>query len=373
MTNDKDLPDSGVVFWPVGNGDSTTLLIGDDQRTVIQIDLNHLEAADTEVDDREHVIDRLVPLLPEGDDGRPYLSAFVLTHPDVDHCRGFPELLDRVTIGELWATPRIFRAQDELSAEAKTFEEEALRRVGRCIDAGGDPGPGDRLRLIGYEDIANEATYAGFPDSMRSAPGTEVTTVDERDLTGVFRAFVHAPFKDDLEDGDRNDTSLALQVTVGGDAGLRVLLLGDLAFPTIDNILARSDQEDLRWDVLLAPHHCSHRAFVTDDGDEHSELADRFAETMEAGAHVIASSKEFPTDDSGPPHRDARAFYERIVGVESFLATSEHTGPITFDDLGVPHVERAAVGATGRLGRTSDPSRRGNVPPPRHSERYGSS
>src|SRR5581483_10844107 len=109
----EDLPERGVVFWPVGNGDSVTILLGDDLRTgreaVIQIDLHHMTQAEDEADPHVAVVDALEEILPTGDDGRPYLSVFLLTHPDQDHCRGFADLLDRVTIGELWFTPRVFR------------------------------------------------------------------------------------------------------------------------------------------------------------------------------------------------------------------------------------------------------------------------
>ena len=41
---DLELPQRGFVFWPVGNGDSTTVLLDTD--TWMQVDLHHLECAD---------------------------------------------------------------------------------------------------------------------------------------------------------------------------------------------------------------------------------------------------------------------------------------------------------------------------------------
>ena len=38
------LPTRGLVFWPVANGDSTTVVI--DSRTHLQVDLNHLEKSE---------------------------------------------------------------------------------------------------------------------------------------------------------------------------------------------------------------------------------------------------------------------------------------------------------------------------------------
>lgn len=55
------LPEVGVVCWPVGNGDATTIVI--DPETVLQVDINHRSAADAEDDDRVPVVDRLVEVL----------------------------------------------------------------------------------------------------------------------------------------------------------------------------------------------------------------------------------------------------------------------------------------------------------------------
>src|SRR5271155_1351260 len=101
---DKDfaLPKQGVVFWPVGTGDSTTIVVTDE--AVVQVDLHHLECSELEDDPRIPIVDRLVSLLPSVGD-KPYLAVFVLTHPDKDHCLGFRELLKKVRIGEIWFSP----------------------------------------------------------------------------------------------------------------------------------------------------------------------------------------------------------------------------------------------------------------------------
>ena len=78
------------------------------------------------------VVDELAACLPKRG-GRPYLSVFALTHADQDHCRGFADLLEAVTIGELWATPRLWREYQDADAvicdDARAFQEEAERRV----------------------------------------------------------------------------------------------------------------------------------------------------------------------------------------------------------------------------------------------------
>src|SRR5689334_12487873 len=100
-----DIPALGAVFWPVGTGDSTTLVVTDE--ILVQVDLNDRDKADDDANPEVPVVDLLVEALPIGSDGRPFLAAFVLTHADKDHCSGFADLLEKATIGELWATPRL--------------------------------------------------------------------------------------------------------------------------------------------------------------------------------------------------------------------------------------------------------------------------
>src|SRR5205823_2236023 len=146
-----ELPPRGIVFWPVSVGDSTTVVI--DEETVLQIDLHHLEASEDDDDPRLPIVDRLIESLPQRD-GKPYLAGFAATHLDADHILGFAELLDRVTIGDLWFTPRTFRDVDEgtLCEDGKVFVKEAERRIDEVKRQGG-VASGDRIRIIGHDEL----------------------------------------------------------------------------------------------------------------------------------------------------------------------------------------------------------------------------
>jgi hypothetical protein len=99
-------------------------------------------AAGLAPDELPRTISLLVALLPERD-GKPYLAAFGATHLDKDHIQGFADLLDRVTIGDLWFTPRVLweQDQDELCEDAKVFVAEvAGTRDGRGV-LGSSSGP----------------------------------------------------------------------------------------------------------------------------------------------------------------------------------------------------------------------------------------
>ena len=250
-------PDQGFIFWPVGTGDSTTVRVAD--TVYLQLDLRHLAKSEEEDAPAWPVIDELIEILPTLR-GTPYLSVFALTHPDLDHCQGFAELNDRLTISELWMSPRTFREfrnNDELCDDAQAFHDEAMRRVKAAIDAGGDPGRGHRIRIIGYDDLLKEQDFEGFPEEFLTIPGQTITILDGEDVCHAFEAFVHAPFKEDSF-GDRNDCSLAFQISLcnGNNSG-RALLMGDLSYPVIRRIFDRSELHTVEWNALLAPHHCS--------------------------------------------------------------------------------------------------------------------
>ena len=324
-------PDQGFIFWPVGTGDSTTIRVA--KNAHLQVDLRHMAKSEEDDDPAWPVIDELIKILPTLH-GKPYLSVFALTHPDLDHCQGFEELNDRAVISELWMSPRTFREfreNDDLCDDAQAFHDEAMRRVQAAIDAGGDPGRGHRIRIIGYDELLNEPDFSGFPEDLLTIPGQSITTLDGEDVSHAFEAFVHAPFKEDSF-GDRNDCSLAFQISLynGSGAG-QALLMGDLCYPVIRRIFGRSKPATLAWNVLLAPHHCSKSAmYWKDDGDDDETLRSDIVRDLGNAAldpgYVVSSSDPVPVrNDPGdnPPHAKAKRQYERIVPNE-FLCTHEH-------------------------------------------------
>ncbi|WP_328512859.1 hypothetical protein OHB25_59415 [Streptomyces mirabilis] len=377
---EAELPEQGVVFWPVGTGDSTTIVLGDG--LVMQIDLRDMKAADEDDAVVAAVIDRLAETLPKQPDGEaPYLALFALTHADKDHCCGFGDLLDSpIHIGEIWATPRLWRERDEdtpMCEDAQLFHDEVERRVKATIEAvkaGKEPDSGDKVRIIGYDDDRDQHSYAALPDAYFTTPGDPISTIDGNDVSGRFEAFVHAPFRGDCA-GERNDTSLALQVKLTSEDGTegRILLLGDLAYPTIKKILDYSESHDrterVEWDILLSPHHCSKKVMYAPGEDGAEELKQDILDQLKAharpDARVIASSLPFrPSDKSGdnPPHLLARAAYETISELP-VLCTGEHPSeddprPVVFvlepglglDLVATGELEEKSVALAGRSG-----------------------
>jgi len=341
------------IFWPVGCGDSTMIAISETEN--LQIDLNDCVMAQEDSNEKIPLVDELVAKLPKRN-GKPYLSCFVLTHPDQDHIRGFADLLKRVTIGEIWHTPRVFREfHKELSDDAIAFKKEAKRRVAASIAAGGDPGAGHRVRIVGYDIVLTDDDYKGFPLTFFTTPGQWITTLDGADVAARFAAFVHAPFKDDSAEA-RNETSLALQITVGTQASpMSGLFFGDLSYPTlrrvVDETRNHGNDHALAWNVLLAPHHCSKKAMYEKvDGTDvlKQDILDDLEGAQRAGGCIVASSSAIPTSNShgdNPPHAKAKNRYLEIVSGQ-FLCTGEHSTadnmrPVIFTvtAAGVTHVE----------------------------------
>lgn len=339
--NDFALPTQGFVFWPVGTGDSTTVTVNSD--TALQVDLHHLASSNDDDDPHTPIVDKLKQLLPQQND-EPYLATFVLTHPDEDHCLGFADLLKEVSIGELWFSPRIFREyKKDLCDDAKAFQKEAKRRVKKTIAEKGNPDSGDRVRIIGYDDLLEEEEFKDFPRDRLTVPGNAITDLDGVDHAAQFRAFVHAPFKDDAT-GDRNDCSIALQIRLIDDPVTGYgLFLGDHCYPTIKRIFERSKDDDLVWNVMLAAHHCSKSVmYWKDDGDKDEVLKQDILDAMENAelnpGYIVASSDPIPASNKkgdNPPHAKAKQRYEEIANDE-FLCTQEHPDedspqPIVFE------------------------------------------
>lgn len=326
--SDFNLPDRGIVFWPVGVGDSTTIVIDDE--TILQVDLHHLECADDDDDPRTAIVDRLVEFLPTRD-GKPYLAAFGATHLDADHILGFAELLDRVTIGDLWFTPRIFRDVDEdtLCEDGKVFVKEAERRIEQ-VRKHGTVSSGDRIRIIGHDELLSEPPYSDLPAVTFVIPGEFLTEIDGADHKDRFRAFIHAPFKDDGSK-ERNDTSLAMQITLrDGDHTLNALLFGDLSYPDLKRIFDRSKDEDLLWNAFLAPHHCSNRAMYWSDDDSEPKLREDILNAIKNAADspgvIVVSADKIPARNNAgdnPPHAKAANRY-REIAPDGVICTGQH-------------------------------------------------
>jgi hypothetical protein len=393
MADEFQLPNKkGVVVWPVGTGDSTTLVLQPGKMTM-QIDLRHLEKADDPEEPECAIIDHLAKVLPKRN-GRPYLAVFALTHPDKDHIQGFKELLKKVDIGELWHTPKIFRDHEDddeaMCEDALAFRAEAHRRRAAMTTNPKNVKSGDRLRVIGHDDILKEDEYSGLPEDCKSRPGDKVSIVDGVNLAGHFEAFIHAPFKDD-QASSKNNTSLSLNIVLWeGNKCAQFFFFGDREYPSITQIFdvteAGNNKAYLYWDVMLCSHHCSKKVmYWQDEGDEDEtfkkDIMDRFQKYARKGAYIVSSSHAEFTDGEGdnPPHKRARNRYEEIVKAGGFLCTHEHPSkkssrPMVFTvtEQGLRFEDTRSVGKAAPALMAAVTTARGSTQPPGVQVGFGS-
>lgn len=369
MSDRDSLSGIGFVSWYVGAGDSFTLFTdkkGGSGSLVLQVDLNHLGLSEDDDEPEVAVIDELAEILPKAN-GKPYLAAFALTHPDQDHCRGFGDLVARMAVGELWLTTAIFEeSKSELSDDAKALRKEADRRLKCAVK--GKAKSGDRIRVVGHKDVLASKPYSDLPDSAKSEIGTAVESIDGHDVSGRFKAVFCGPAEAD-DDADRNGTSLAMQVTLAdGDCSQRFLLLGDLAHEALGDLFENADASQVEFDVLVMPHHCSKGALFDSEGKVDKKVVEGLKAAKADEAWAVASSPPIPKSDkdgADPPHRVAWNKYSEIFGADHMVCTGSHGSeedpdPVVFtvgDPCGYwrPGAEAAASGTA--LGRDVEKAR----------------
>ncbi len=153
------------------------------------------------------------------DHGIDGVQAIFVTHRDLDHCAGVPDLLERLDVGTVylnlaWAVPPESSAKVRVKALLSSLFSKAER-----------------------DAVPIEHVYAGAADTVGSAEWLAL-----------------APTVYDAGRATLNDaTNRASMVIVWSLDGRRFLIMGDADHVTIDRLLA--GDTDLTVDVLLAPHH----------------------------------------------------------------------------------------------------------------------
>ncbi len=330
------MTDASITYFPVGNGDTTLIRLTDETDIVIDCNIRASDSDEQHYDVHEHLLQHVNKDVKD----IAFINAFILTHPDQDHCRGFQSAFytgplseyseedgknGLIIINELWFSPRVFSdLEDELCDDAEAFLAEAERRMelyksgdDRCNDLG------NRLRIIGSTDSED---LEGLEDIVY-IPGDVADEIDGKRKQD-FSFFVHAPFKADTdsEDGERNNTSVVLQARFDVDDEVSACLAifgGDADYRVWGHILNKSGDDTLSWDLLLAPHHCSWTFFHDHGESEPHPDSIELLKRHRDGACIIASCKPIADDDDNPPSSKARLEYIDVVGEGQFLVTSE--------------------------------------------------
>lgn len=325
-----------ISFFPVDNGDMTLIEL-ESGRTIL-IDVHIRKKADDPDDDTPDVAAKLRKRLKRDLNGRLYVDAFLLSHPDLDHCRGLQKHLhlgppsdwskvdDKIFVRELWSSPIVFRRASKnhiLCEDAKAFNTEARRRVRRFRDTGGGVFDGDRILILGEDEN-------GKTDDL----GLILVKTNESisKVNGEFDNSMQARLLAPLLSGDeasekmlgKNHSSTILRFSLTGDGQTDACLFltaGDAEVAIWENLweVHKSDPDWLKYDILLAPHHCSWHSLSYDSWSEKGEDAKvcegaRYALSQtRKGAMIIASSKPIKDDENDPPCIRAKREYDDVA------------------------------------------------------------
>ena len=376
-----------ITFFSVDNGDMTLVRLADFRTTTILIDIHIRTAADDQSDSTPDVASALRKRLQTDSQGRPFVDAFLLSHPDKDHCSGLrkhfwlgapedypddklPQSEKRIIIRELWSSPMIFRRHCKshtLCDDAKAFNAEARRRVAywRMYRSAGS---GNQILIMGEDE--NGKTDDLSPILVKC--GDSFSTINRDSASSAyFSARLLAPIPRQDDDGleevlSKNHSSVIINMEISGYAysqqRTRFLTGGDAEVEIWRRLWGRHEQDPsaLEYDLLLAPHHCSWHTLSPDSWSELKEDAQVCPDARKAlgqaleGATIVSSSKKILDDDVDPPCIRAKREYQAILKLVDgvFLCTADGAKPetIEFEVHSSGKLFKIAAGVLGATG-----------------------
>ncbi|MEO0510587.1 MAG: metallohydrolase [Verrucomicrobiota bacterium] len=342
---------STITFFPVGekNGGITLLKLNDSEETTLMVDVS---IEDEKIADHCDVATELRDRLKEDNEGRPYVDAFLLTHRHQDHLAGiqkhfhlgplseYPEAEDgeapKIVIRELWSSTRYKKRAStsyELCEDAKAFNREMKRRVEAFRSKGCIQDEGDRATVVANDSDEEDIELI----SITRKVGTRFSTINCKELTPKFEAFILGPIEQQEDESDedyekKNRQSVILQIKViEGAAYNRLLLAADAECFVWESLWSkyRSDLDKLSYDILLCPHHCSWHSLSYDSRSEcddpkvcgDAKLA--LSQCKKESGCIVSQSCVIKDDDNDPPSYAAKQEYLTIVSKKLFFCTNE--------------------------------------------------
>lgn len=349
-----------ITHFPVGNGDMT--LIELENGKTILIDSHIRTSADDPDDPTPDVANKLKARLKKDSLGRRYVDAFLLSHPDRDHCSGLKRHFhlgppaeynakdDKILMRELWSSPIIFRRASKthtLCEDAEAFNMEAKRRANLFKKIGKAVGDGDRILILGRDENGKTDDLTAILVETDQL----ITTVNgQYEPTMTARLLGPLPVSDDECEEEalaKNRSSVILRFNIQGDgAWTKFLTGGDAEVAIWERQWERHKHrtEWLEYNLLLVPHHCSWHTLSYDSWSELREKAQVSQNARNAlsqalsGAHIVSSSRPVKDDDNDPPCIRAKREYLSILDPVSgeFMCTDEYPNeknpePIEFE------------------------------------------
>lgn len=373
-----------ITFYPLGNADTALVRLVDDR--LILIDFSNVRDPSDKDDKRCDLPAELKRALAEVDEKD--FDVVCYTHLDADHVKGTKDFFwleylpssqveGRPKIKELWV-PASAVTETGVEDDAWAVRQEARHRLKKGSGIKVFSRPEALEAWLKGEGLTIEDRKGCIVDAGQTVPGFTL------DGSAAAEFFVHCPFawRTDYRGlEDRNQDSIVFQATFREGGNDTYALFGsDVESETISQIVTttkRHGREDrLLWDVLKLFHHCSYKSLDKDNKGENetAPIPDVKWLIEEQGRNsciIVSPSKPIPKkgteedEDKQPPHRQAAAYYRRIIHEKDgeFRVTMEHPAQHAPKPFSIEITRRGArvitavVSAIGTA--TSTPSRAG--------------
>lgn len=318
-------------FFPVGNGDMTLITLDNGKKILIDCNIRNPENGYPDV------AKMLKERLPKNNKNQPYVDVFVWTHPDEDHCRGIKKHFhlgpiddlkndsDKIVVNEFWSSPLVFKRANRnagfiLSDDAKDLNSEIKRRVNNYKKTRTKV-LGENVSIIGRDgektkdiseivmDIDSRHSVLGCVEADVLGPSPKSEIAENEDLLGKNHSSVIL----NLKFSDRYNIVTDGNFLCGGDAEVECWEF------LWDRLKGNHETARLKYNVLLAPHHCSwhtlsHESWKDSQGKANpSERALSALNNAKSGAYIVASSGVISNDYNDPPCYGAKKEYIKIV------------------------------------------------------------
>lgn len=317
-----------IIFFPIGNGDTCLIKLADG-RTVL-VDYADQRDANDPYDNRCDLPKELRAELSSEDT----INVVCFSHLDNDHIKKASEFFwfehagayqgeGRIKIGEMWL-PAGALTETGVDGDARVIWQEARYRLKRGSGIKIFSRPESLKGLLAEMGLTVEERKQCIVDAGTYIPGFTTSGAEH----AAF--FVHSPFawkSDDRGYEERNADSTMFQVTfLEGGQEFYALFGADVDCDALSQIVqttkAHGNEARLQWDLLKLFHHCSYLSLSKEKGVDETKPVPDVEWLFEQGrecCHIVSPSRPIPVKGSAedkdvqPPHRQAAAYYRKVV------------------------------------------------------------